>query len=107
MYDHTRAKTLGYELRAPSKQQLVTGVRYEILEVVMRIVIASWRSENKPMSPEKSERQAASLEQRRAEKRSILDFVRDSAVAKMFPLWCEFLFHQTNRLQKLYESCIF
>ena len=53
----------------------------------------SWRSENKPMSPESNpraiferiygvgsrEEQAASLEQRRAEKRSILDFVRDSA----------------------------
>ncbi len=53
----------------------------------------SWRSANKPMSPESNpravferlygigtaEEQAANLEQRRAEKRSILDFVRDSA----------------------------
>jgi len=53
----------------------------------------SWRSANKPMSPESNprsvferlygvgtvEEQAANLEQRRTEKRSILDFVRDSA----------------------------
>ncbi|MBT7982127.1 MAG: DUF1552 domain-containing protein [Akkermansiaceae bacterium] len=53
----------------------------------------SWRSANKPMSPESNprlvferlygvgtaEEQSANLEQRRAEKRSILDFVRDSA----------------------------